>query len=174
MAGMCKVTVIGNLGRDPEKRYTQDGRPVTRFSVAATTRRRERDGEWGDHTEWFSVTVFGKQAETLAERLSKGTRVYVEGRLETRQYESNGKQGTSLDVIANEVMIIDSKRGGEDPGNYASESDPAPAATNNGAVASAAPSRSGPKEDAGEFEDLPFAHPRFLDEPWRAKHVWCP
>ena len=111
MAGLCKVIVIGNLGRDPEKRYTQDGRPVTRFSVAATTRRRERDGEWADHTEWFSVTVFGRQAETLAERVAKGTRVYVEGRLESRQYETqNGGKGFSLDVIANEVVVLDARQ----------------------------------------------------------------
>src|SRR6266699_1996961 len=107
MAGLCKVIVVGNLGRDPEKRYTQDGRPVTRFSVAATTRRRERDGEWADHTEWFSVTVFGRQAETLAERVAKGTRVYVEGRLESRQYDTqNGGKGFSLDVRANAKAAI--------------------------------------------------------------------
>src|SRR5207237_4904563 len=111
MAGLCKVIVIGNLGRDPEKRYTQDGRPVTRFSVAATTRRRERDGEWADHTEWFSVTVFGLRAETIAERVAKGTRVYVEGRLESRQYDTNnGGKGFSLDVVANEVVVLDSRQ----------------------------------------------------------------
>src|SRR5215469_14892642 len=149
MAGLCKVIVIGNLGRDPEKRYTQDGRPVTRFSVAATTRRRERDGEWADHTEWFSVTVFGRQAETLAERVTKGTRVYVEGRLESRQYETqNGGKGFSLDVIANEVIPLDTRqREGGDFGG--------------GEFESAAParnfaSRATPQDDAADLEDLPF------------------
>src|SRR5579864_5988392 len=156
MAGLCKVIVIGNLGRDPEKRYTQDGRPVTRFSVAATTRRRERDGEWGDHTEWFSVTVFGRQAETLAERVTKGTRVYVEGRLESRQYETqNGTKGFSLDVIANEVIVlVDRQRGegGDFVGGGSSEFE------------TAAPARSGfqphaaaaSNDDAADLEDLPF------------------
>jgi single-strand DNA-binding protein len=150
MAGLCKVIVIGNLGRDPEKRYTQDGRPVTRFSVAATTRRRERDGEWADHTEWFSVTVFGRQAETLAERVTKGTRVYVEGRLESRQYETqNGGKGFSLDVIANEVIPLDSRqREGGDFG--AGEFESAAPARN-----FAAP-RGTPQEDAADLEDLPF------------------
>src|SRR5215813_12536577 len=133
MAGLCKVIVIGNLGRDPEKRYTQDGRPVTRFSVAATTRRRERDGEWADHTEWFSVTVFGRQAETLAERITKGTRVYVEGRLESRQYETqNGGKGFSLDVVANEVIPLDTRQRGEGDFGGSGEFDsasPAPART---------------------------------------------
>src|SRR5439155_17657048 len=110
MPGLCKAIVVGNLGRDPEKRYTQDGRPVTRFSVAATTRRRERDGEWADHTEWFSVTVFGRQAETLSEPLVKGTRVYVEGRLESRQYETqNGQKGFSLDIVANDILVLDNR-----------------------------------------------------------------
>src|ERR1043166_1213353 len=120
MAGLCKVIVIGNLGRDPEKRYSQNGQAVTRFSVAATTRRRERDGEWADHTEWFSVTVFGRPAETLADRVNKGTRVYVEGRLESRQYETqNGGKGFSLDVIANEVIVLESRQRGEGGGDFA-------------------------------------------------------
>jgi single-strand DNA-binding protein len=151
MAGLCKVIVIGNLGRDPEKRYTQNGQPVTRFSVAATTRRRERDGEWADHTEWFSVTVFGRQAETLAERLTKGTRVYVEGRLESRQYETqNGGKGFSLDVVANEVIPLDTRQRGEgDFGGGEEESaSPAPART-----FAARPSA---QDDAADLEDLPF------------------
>jgi single-strand DNA-binding protein len=153
MAGLCKVIVIGNLGRDPEKRYTQDGRPVTRFSVAATTRRRERDGEWADHTEWFSVTVFGRQAETLAERVNKGTRVYVEGRLESRQYESqNGNKGFSLDVIANEVVVLDTRqRDGEFSSGGAGDFETA-------TPARSFPSRGGsaPQDDPADLEDLPF------------------
>jgi len=152
MAGLCKVIVIGNLGRDPEKRYTQDGRPVTRFSVAATTRRRERDGEWADHTEWFSVTVFGRQAETLAERVTKGTRIYVEGRLESRQYESqNGNKGFSLDVIANEVVVLDTR---QRDGDFS--------AGGTGDFETAAPARSFPsrggasQDDPADLEDLPF------------------
>jgi single-strand DNA-binding protein len=150
MAGLCKVILVGNLGRDPEKRYTQDGRPVTRFSLAATTRRRERDGEWADHTEWFGVTVFGRQAETIAERVTKGTRVYVEGRLESRQYDTaNGGKGFALDVIANEVLVLDARqRDGDLGGGEYSEA--------------AAPAR-GPEQqrrpapdDATDLEDLPF------------------
>jgi single-strand DNA-binding protein len=152
MAGLCKVIVIGNLGRDPEKRYTQDGRPVTRFSVAATTRRRERDGEWADHTEWFSVTVFGRQAETLAERVTKGVRVYVEGRLESRQYEmQNGNKGFSLDVVANEVIILADRQRGD--GDMASgDFEPA------GVPARNMQSRPDTvrEDDAADLEDLPF------------------
>jgi single-strand DNA-binding protein len=151
MAGLCKAIVVGNLGRDPEKRYTQDGRPVTRFSVAATTRRRERDGEWADHTEWFSVTVFGRQAETLAERLTKGTRVYVEGRLESRQYETqNGGKGFSLDIGANEVLPLDARpRDGEFAGADF-EAAPATGATR------PAQQRPQSSDEAADLEDLPF------------------
>ncbi|MBV9329769.1 MAG: single-stranded DNA-binding protein [Chloroflexi bacterium] len=152
MAGLCKVIVIGNLGRDPEKRYTQDGRPVTRFSVAATTRRRERDGEWADHTEWFSVTVFGRQAETLAERVNKGTRVYVEGRLESRQYESqNGNKGFSLDVVANEVVVLENRQRDADFGQASGEFESAAPARSFQAVGSPAV-----REDTADLEDLPF------------------
>lgn len=142
MAGMCKVTIIGNLGRDPEKRYSQDGKPVTRFSVAATTRTRDKEGEWGDHTEWFNVTVFGTQAETLSERLTKGSKVYVDGRFESRQYESNGKQGHSLDVFASTVMMLDSRK---------TETTDEEATTT-----TVAPRTRGPKEDAGDLDDMPF------------------
>jgi single-strand DNA-binding protein len=148
MAGLCKVILVGNLGRDPDKRYTQDGRPVTRFSLAVNTRRRERDGEWADHTEWFSVTVFGRQAETLAERVAKGTRVYVEGRLESRQYETqNGGRGFSLDVIANEVLVLDSRQREGDLGGAEFES---------AAPARAPQQRRPAQEDAIDLEDLPF------------------
>src|SRR5690242_4974258 len=150
MAGLCKVIVIGNLGRDPEKRYTQDGRPVTRFSVAATTRRRERDGEWADHTEWFSVTVFGRQAETLAERVTKGTRVYVEGRLESRQYETqNGGKGFSLDVVANEVIVLDNRQREGDQYQGGGDFELA-------SPARAASGRGGQQDDATDLEELPF------------------
>jgi single-strand DNA-binding protein len=152
VAGLCKVIVIGNLGRDPEKRYTQDGRPVTRFSVAATTRRRERDGEWADHTEWFSVTVFGRQAETLAERVTKGMRIYVEGRLESRQYESqNGGKGFSLDVVASEVVVLDNRQRDGDFSQGAGEFETAaPAARASGSRGG------GSQEEAADLEDLPF------------------
>jgi single-strand DNA-binding protein len=146
MAGLCKVIIIGNLGRDPEKRYTQDGRPVTRFSVAATTRRKGREGDWEDHTEWFSVTVFGRQAETLAERIQKGTRVYVEGRLESRQYETqNGGKGFSLDVIANDVLSLDPRQRTDELGG--GEFEPA---------AAARPQSARSTEEATDLEDLPF------------------
>ena len=144
------MIVVGNLGRDPEKRYTQDGRAVTRFSVAATTRRKERDGEWADHTEWFNVTVFSRQAETLAERLTKGTRVYVEGRLESRTYETQtGGKGFAMDIVANEVLPLDSRPRGE--GDFGADFEPS-------GVGRSAPTRRSSQDngDSADLEDLPF------------------
>ena len=159
MAGLCKAIVIGNLGRDPEKRYTQDGRAMARFSVAASTRRKDRDGNWQDHTEWFNVTLFGRQAETLADRLTKGSRVYVEGRLESRTYETaNGGKGFAMDLVVNELILIDPRQ--RDEGQYSADG------TNEGPAAAPAPprpaasgsGRSGPagQADDSDFEDLPF------------------
>jgi len=158
MAGLCKAIVVGNLGRDPEKRYSQNGQPVTRFSVAATTRRRERDGEWADHTEWFSVTVFGRLAETLAERLAKGTRVYVEGRLESRQYETqNGAKGFSLDIVASDVLVLDPRqRDGADFGGSGADFEAAPAGQAGQAARAPVDKTRRPADDAADLEDLPF------------------
>jgi single-strand DNA-binding protein len=150
MAGMLKITAIGNLGRDPEKRYSQSGTPMLRFSVAATTGKKQPDGSWQDHTEWLGVTVFGKMAETLAERLQKGSKVYIEGRLETRQYESNGKAGFSLDVVASEVNILDSRRA---ESADESTSDEAPVAA---ARPSARPAAKDETVPDIEDTDLPF------------------
>jgi single-strand DNA-binding protein len=164
MAGLCKAIVVGNLGRDPDKRYTQDGRPVTTFRVAATTRKRERDGEWQDHTEWFGVTVFGRQAETLAERLTKGSRVFVEGRLETRTYDGRDGRGFALDIIASDVLILDSRQraeadfGGAEAGDEA-QGHPGDAGASPGAPQGARSFGRGQQpqpDDNGELEDLPF------------------
>ena len=150
MAGLCKVIRIGNLGRDPEKRYTQAGRALTRFSVAATTRRRDREGTWQDHTEWFSVTAFDRLAESLSERLVKGSRVYVEGRLESRTYDGQNGRGFSMDVVANEVVLLDPRpREGEGgAGDAGFEAGPA--------AERGVTSRTPGMEDAGDLEDLPF------------------
>ena len=85
-----KVMIIGNLGRDPEMRYTPNGRQVTEFSVADTHRGRDAaSGEWADlGTDWFRVTVWGDRAERAAEEFRKGNRVFVEGRFRTREYDA--------------------------------------------------------------------------------------
>ena len=107
----CKVMIIGNLGRDPEMRYTPTGRPVTQFSVAVNqSTKNQQTGEWVEETDWFRVSVFGDRAERAAEQLRKGNRVFVEGRFRTREFEGqDGQKRTSLDVTADNVISLEKR-----------------------------------------------------------------
>ena len=108
MASLNKITLIGNLGSDPEMRYTPDGKAVTSFRMATNHRYTTSAGESRDETEWFRVSVWGKQAESCNQFLSKGRRVYVEGRLRSRSWEGqDGQTRTSLEVSANLVIFLD-------------------------------------------------------------------
>ena len=113
MASICKVTLVGNLGADPEMRYTQAGKAVAKFRVACNSRRRTPDGEFQEHTEWFGVSAFGRLAEVSSELLHRGSRVYVEGRLESRTWDGPDGKRFFLDVLANEVISLDPRPRGE-------------------------------------------------------------
>ena len=103
-----KIIIVGNLGRDPEMRYTPQGTPVCTFSMASNERRKDRTGEQQDITTWFRVTVWGKQAETVSKYLSKGRSVYVEGRLHVEEWtDKEGKPRHTLEVNASDVQFID-------------------------------------------------------------------
>jgi single-strand DNA-binding protein len=106
-----KVIVVGNLGRDPEMRYTPQGTPVCTFSVASNERRKTSAGEQQDITTWFRVTVWGKQAEAVSKYLTKGRSVYVEGRLHVEEWtDREGKPRYTLEVNASDVQFIDAAR----------------------------------------------------------------
>jgi single-strand DNA-binding protein len=108
MASLNKITLIGNVGSDPEMRYTPNGKAVTSFRMATNYRYNGPDGERKEETEWFRVSVWGKQAESCNQFLSKGRRVYVEGRLRSRNWEGqDGQMRTSLEVSANRVIFLD-------------------------------------------------------------------
>jgi single-strand DNA-binding protein len=108
MASLNKVILIGNIGNDPEMRYTPNGNPVTSFSMATNYYYTTSSGERREETDWFRVTVWGKQAESCNQYLSKGRQVYVEGRLHARNWEGqDGQMRTSLEVTANRVLFID-------------------------------------------------------------------
>ena len=108
MASLNKITLIGNVGSDPEMRYTPNGKAVTSFRMATNYRYSGPDGERREETEWFRVSVWGKQAESCNQFLSKGRRVYVEGRLRSRNWEGqDGQMRTSLEVSANRVIFLD-------------------------------------------------------------------
>ena len=108
MASLNKIMLIGNVGSDPEMRYTPSGKAVTSFRMATNYRYIGSDGERKEETEWFRVSVWGKQAESCNQFLSKGRRVYVEGRLRSRNWEGqDGQMRTSLEVSANRVIFLD-------------------------------------------------------------------
>ena len=111
MAGLCKVILIGNLGKDPELRYTPSGRPVATFNVAVNRPASGPDGERREETEWFQVVTFSKLAERCDQQLSKGQRVYVEGKLQTRTWSGpDGQPRRVLEVLASEVIFLGSRR----------------------------------------------------------------
>jgi len=114
--GLNKVMIMGNLGRDPEMRYTPSGKPVTSFSVAVSRSYMKPEGERTEVTDWFNVVAWGRLAEICSQYLTKGSMVYVEGRLETRSWEGdNGQKHFRTEVVANDVNILDRKgRQGED------------------------------------------------------------
>ncbi|MBM4280219.1 MAG: single-stranded DNA-binding protein [Deltaproteobacteria bacterium] len=106
MAGVNKVILVGNLGRDPEVRFAQSGMAICKLSVAVTERVKDGDA-WKEATEWFRVTVFGKTAENAGQYLQKGKQVYVEGRLKTDKYkDKDGAEKTSVEVIANTLQFL--------------------------------------------------------------------
>src|SRR5215207_6637493 len=102
-----KIILVGNLGRDPELRYTAQGTPVCTFSMATNERRKDRNGEMQDQTTWFRVTLWNRQAETASQYLQKGRQVYIEGRLRVEEYvDRDGKPRQSLEVTATDMQFI--------------------------------------------------------------------
>jgi len=108
MASLNKIMLIGNVGSDPEMRYSPNGKAVTSFRMATNYRYAGSDGEQREETEWFRVSVWGRQAESCNQFLSKGKRIYVEGRLRSSSWEGqDGQMRTSLEVSANRVIFLD-------------------------------------------------------------------
>src|SRR5919202_2065582 len=143
--GLNKVLLIGNLGRDPEMKYTPQGTPITTFSMAVSRSRKTPDGEWKDETEWFRIVAWQKLAETCNEYLRKGSKVYIEGRLQTREWQGqDGQPRQTVEVVANEMMMLDSRQTGPGGpgggGGYYGDERPAPV-------------RGGASPEPGGFED---------------------
>ena len=113
--GLNKVLLIGRLGQDPEMRYTPSGRPLTKFQLATNRSWTTSDGEKKTETEWFNIVVWGKLAEICNQYLSKGEQVYIEGRLHTRRWQDDdGANHSSIEVIAQEMIMLDGKSSGGD------------------------------------------------------------
>ncbi len=102
-----KVILVGNLGKDPELRYTPQGTPVCNFTMATNERRKDKNGEMQDHTLWFRINIWGRQAETASQYLTKGRSVYIEGRLRVDEWtDRDGKARYTLEVHATDMQFI--------------------------------------------------------------------
>ncbi len=145
---LCKVMIIGNLGADPEMRYTPNGRPVTQFNVAVNqSTKNQQTGEWVEATDWFRISVWGDRAERAAENLRKGNRVFVEGRFKTREFEGrDGQKRTSLEITADSLVNLEKRTREDGEGTFSPADRPAGARP---------PAEPGPGDDT-ELDDLPF------------------
>ncbi|MCI1124777.1 single-stranded DNA-binding protein [Stenotrophomonas maltophilia] len=115
--GINKVILVGNLGNDPDVKYTQGGMAITRISLATTSVRKDKDGNQQERTEWHRVVFFGKLAEIAGEYLRKGSTVYVEGSLKYDKYTGqDGVEKYSIDIIANEMQMLGGKQEGQSGG----------------------------------------------------------
>ncbi len=145
MAGLNKVILIGNLGRDPELRYTANGQPVANFTLATTESWTNKSGEREQRTEWHRIVAWGRLAEICGEHLNKGKQVYVEGRLQTREWEDReGNKRKTTEVTANQVLMLG--RRGDGPGGPSSPPD----------APEDSPPDSTPDSTPGGSDDIPF------------------
>lgn len=138
-----RIILVGNLGRDPELRYTAQGTPVCSFTMATNDRRKDKNGEMQDQTTWFRVTLWNRQAETASQYLQKGKAVYIEGRLRVEEYtDREGRPRHSLEVTATDMQFIGSR--GDEP-------------MTERAVATSAGTQAAPAEPSElSDEDIPF------------------
>jgi single-strand DNA-binding protein len=141
MAGLNKMMVIGNVGTDPEMRYTPNGSPVTSFRIATSRSYSGQDGERKQETEWFTVVAWSSLAEQVNQYLSKGQRAFVEGRLHSNTFQGNdGQSRFTNEIIASRIIFLDRAGGGEQGG----------AEFDGGGTAAADP------REASTPDDLPF------------------
>ncbi len=150
MGSLNKVQIIGNLGADPEMRFTASGQAVATFNVAVNRRYQTRDGERREETEWVRCVAWARLAETTSQYLTKGSQIYLEGRLQTRQWEDReGQRRYTTEVVANDVQFLDRR------GSGGGEFDAGP----DGDFATPAAGTSGGDGPAGpdiDPDDLPF------------------
>ena len=115
-ANINRVVLVGNLTKDPELRHTGGGTPVCSLRIAVNGRRRDESGQWADKPNYFSVSVFGNQAESCAQYLSKGRPVAIDGRLDWREWEKDGVKREAVEIVADSVQFLGSKGDGEGGG----------------------------------------------------------
>ena len=161
MASVNKVILLGNLGRDPETRYTTGGDAVCNLNIATSEQWKDKNGEKQERTEWHRVVLFGRQAEVAGEYLKKGRSVYIEGRLQTRKYtDKDGVEKYSTEIVADRMQLLGSGRdssGGEaefsSGGGGSSRREPAAAGAGGG---SGSRGGAGKKNVDDLDDDIPF------------------
>jgi single-strand DNA-binding protein len=154
MASVNKVILLGNLGRDPETRYTTGGDAVTNLNIATSEQWKDKNGEKQERTEWHRVVLFGRQAEIAGEYLKKGRSVYIEGRLQTRKYtDKDGVEKYSTEIVGDRMQLIGSAR--DSGGGDADMTGGAP--RRSGGPATGSGSGSAGRKNTDDFEDdIPF------------------
>ena len=149
-----KMLIIGNLGADPELRYTPGGKAVTNLRVAVNNRHRGQDGEWQEETQWFRVELWDQAAERAAEQFRKGNKVFAEGQLRVREFEGNdGQKRTSVEIRFARVISLERRDPGEAFGIGEAASDAPPAAVPRGAPDAAT---EGTATETVDLDDIPF------------------
>lgn len=151
--GINKVILVGNLGNDPETKYTQGGMAITKISLATTSVRKDKDGNQQENTQWHRVTFFGKLGEIAGEYLRKGSQCYVEGEIRYDKYTgSDGVEKYSTDIIANEMQMLGG-RGDGGGGDRAAR--PQRQERQESAPRRQAPAQAAPMDDFSD-DDIPF------------------
>jgi len=164
MASVNKVILIGNLGRDPETRYTTGGDAITNLNIATSEQWKDKSGEKQEKTEWHRVVLFGRQAEIAGEYLKKGRSVYIEGRLQTRKYtDKDGVEKYSTEIVGDRMQLLGRREGTGGDVDFGGESSSRPSGGGNsrssgagaggGAKSGGAPKRSNPDD---LDDDIPF------------------
>ncbi|MEO8741067.1 MAG: single-stranded DNA-binding protein [Casimicrobiaceae bacterium] len=158
MASVNKVILVGNLGRDPETRYTTGGEAVTNIRMATTDTWKDKAGEKQERTEWHSIVFFGRQAEIAGEYLKKGRQIYVEGRLQTRKWQDKeGQDRYTTEIVADRMQMLGNREGGSatmasEPPDHGAPAEPKGEARSAG-KGSAAPA----KKNVDDLDDdIPF------------------
>ena len=153
MASYNRVILMGNLTKDVQLRYTPAGTPVTDIGLAVNDRRKGQNGEWVDETTFVDVTFWGRTAEVAAEYLSKGSPVFVEGRLKLDSWEKDGQKNYKLRVVCDRMQLL----GGRDGGGSGGSRPPQRAETNDSYVASSPPAETGHSSGPADgMDDIPF------------------
>ena len=155
--GINKVILVGNLGNDPEVKYTAGGMAICTLSLATTSVRKDKDGQQIEKTEWHRVKLFGKLGEIAGEYLKKGRQAYIEGRIEYGSYEKDGVKHYTTDIIADEMQMLGGQGEGGGGGGYSRErGERAERAPSRAPQPASRPATAPAPSDSFEDDDIPF------------------